>query len=531
MTGAWRCPSICRRVGLPRRSGDWQERAAAVFARGLTPTELAGRFGLPDTLPLASHVEQAYLRRLESLPLDSRRLVLTAAAEPLGDVALLCRALDRLWIAPQAGAPAESAGLIALGVQVGFRHPAVRSAAYQSATLEEKHDVHRALADAADPVLDPDRRAWPRGPRDVATRRGVGIRARGLGRRGAGRWRPGGGGRVSRPGGPADERPRAPRTPRARRRPGNAPGRCARRRTCAAGDRTRGADGPPPARPVRPPASADRVRLERGGDARAPARGGQSNLEALDVELGGETYLDAFTTAVLGGGLSRGASLAEVARAVRAAPAPPGRPRPPDLLLGDLALLVTEGRSASTPLPSRLDFLVYPTVQVIPPTRDELAAGKYRSSTLPTNTVIASHAGLPAFTIPVGFTDHGPPVGLELLGTPLAEAKMLQLAHTWERSRQPRRPPDLCRSIPTEALVGQTRQVHTAASRLRRERADAHDGGQVELKLAAGITDIDACFPGNTAESIRLASPSVYRIIPPRPPPIVLSIVVVTTSE
>ena len=99
-----------------------------------------------------------------------------------------------------------------------------------------------------------------------------------------------------------------------------------------------------------------------------------------------------------------------------------------------------------------VDFLVYPTVQVIPPTREELAAGKYRSSSFPTNTVIASHAGLPALTIPVGFTEHGLPVGMELLGPPLAEGKMLQFAHACERSTRPRRRPELCRFIPTDAV-------------------------------------------------------------------------------
>ena len=79
-----------------------------------------------------------------------------------------------------------------------------------------------------------------------------------------------------------------------------------------------------------------------------------------------------------------------------------------------------------------LDFLVYPTVQVIPPTREELAAEKYQCLTFPTNTVIGSQAGLPALTIPVGFTRDGLPVGLELLGTPLAEANMLQFARSWE---------------------------------------------------------------------------------------------------
>jgi amidase len=90
-----------------------------------------------------------------------------------------------------------------------------------------------------------------------------------------------------------------------------------------------------------------------------------------------------------------------------------------------------------------LDFIVFPTVQVIPPTRNELAAEKYQCLTFPTNTVIGSQAGLPALTIPVGFTGDGLPVGLELLGAPLAEAKMLQFARSWERAAGPRHAPDI----------------------------------------------------------------------------------------
>jgi amidase len=90
-----------------------------------------------------------------------------------------------------------------------------------------------------------------------------------------------------------------------------------------------------------------------------------------------------------------------------------------------------------------IDFLIYPTVQVISPTREELAALKYRALTFPTNTVIGAQAGLPALTMPVGFTADGLPVGLELLGAPLAETKMLQFAHAWERVAEPRVAPAL----------------------------------------------------------------------------------------
>jgi amidase len=88
-----------------------------------------------------------------------------------------------------------------------------------------------------------------------------------------------------------------------------------------------------------------------------------------------------------------------------------------------------------------IDFLVFPTVQVIPPTRDELAGLLYNAGTFPTNTVIGSQAGLPALTIPVGFTDDGLPVGMELLGAPLTESGLLQFAAAWETLVSPRRAP------------------------------------------------------------------------------------------
>ena len=103
--------------------------------RGLTPAELAGGFGVPDAGPLSGHIEQSFLRRFESLPPDSQQLVLTAAAEPVGDVTLLWRAAERLGIGAEAIAPAEAAELIALGARVRFRHPLVRSAVYRAAAV------------------------------------------------------------------------------------------------------------------------------------------------------------------------------------------------------------------------------------------------------------------------------------------------------------------------------------------------------------------------------------------------------------
>jgi len=130
--------------------------------RGLTAAELAGGFVRPDARPLSGRIEQMFLRRIESLPVATQQLLLVAAAEPVGDVPLLRRVVERLGIGMGAAAPAEEAGLIELRARVQFRHPLVRSAAYRAATPQHRQEVHRALAEATDPESDPDRRAWHR---------------------------------------------------------------------------------------------------------------------------------------------------------------------------------------------------------------------------------------------------------------------------------------------------------------------------------------------------------------------------------
>src|ERR1700754_3526534 len=123
---------------------------------------VAGGFGLPGSMPLVSRIEQGFVRQLEPLPGETRQLLLLAAAEPVGDVMLLQRAAELLGLGPDEAVPAEAAGLIDIGARVRFRHPLVRSAAYRAASVPDRRDVHRALADATDPERDPDRRAWHR---------------------------------------------------------------------------------------------------------------------------------------------------------------------------------------------------------------------------------------------------------------------------------------------------------------------------------------------------------------------------------
>src|SRR3984885_14672861 len=130
--------------------------------RGLTSAQLAGGFGLPPAVPLSAGIEDGYARRLARLPQDARRLLLGAAADPVGDPALVWRAAERLGIPESAAHTVESEELLALSPRVVFRHPLVRSAVYGAAGMDERREVHRALADATDPERDPDRRAWHR---------------------------------------------------------------------------------------------------------------------------------------------------------------------------------------------------------------------------------------------------------------------------------------------------------------------------------------------------------------------------------
>ncbi|HEX5290418.1 MAG TPA: AAA family ATPase, partial [Streptosporangiaceae bacterium] len=134
--------------------------------RGLTPAQLAGGFGLPGARPgggpLADRIEDSFIRQLEALPDQTRRLLQLAAVDPSGDASLVWRAAARLGIGVHAAAPAVDAGLVEFPGQVRFWHPLVRSAAYRSASFSERQQMHAALADVTDPISDPDRRAWHR---------------------------------------------------------------------------------------------------------------------------------------------------------------------------------------------------------------------------------------------------------------------------------------------------------------------------------------------------------------------------------
>jgi DNA-binding CsgD family transcriptional regulator len=157
--------AITGRIDEPVRERILAEAAGNPLAllelpRGWSPAAFAGGFGLPDGVSVSAKVEESFRRRLGPLSHETRRLLLVAAAEPIGDPALVLAAAARVGISMEAATPATTSGLLEIGTPVRFRHPLVRSVVYKEASVAERRLVHGALAQATDPVQDPDRRAW-----------------------------------------------------------------------------------------------------------------------------------------------------------------------------------------------------------------------------------------------------------------------------------------------------------------------------------------------------------------------------------
>jgi DNA-binding CsgD family transcriptional regulator/tetratricopeptide (TPR) repeat protein len=313
--------------------------------RGLTPAQLAGGFAVPDARPLTDRIERSFLRRFQHFPAETRRLLLTAAAEPFGDLSLLWRAADRLGLGPDAAAPAEAEGLVQLGALVRFRHPLVRSAVYRAASLSDRQEAHRALAESIDADIDPDRRAWHRaqaasGPdEDVAlelersadraqARGGIAAAAAFLERAADLTLDPARRGARALAGAQAKLNAGAPET--------------AQKLLVTA--------------ELAPLDDVQRARLQRlraqiafalrrGSDAPPLLLDAAKRLCSVDPALARETCLEALAAGIFAGG---GVSGRDVLHVVRAAPVA-SKPAAMDLLLNGLATRVTQGYPAAVP--------------------------------------------------------------------------------------------------------------------------------------------------------------------------------------
>ncbi|MBV9684364.1 MAG: hypothetical protein JO046_21415, partial [Solirubrobacterales bacterium] len=317
--------------------------------RGLTARQLAGGFGLVEAQGLAGRIEESFIRRVETLSEDAQRLLLLAAAEPVGDPLLLLAASERLGIAVSA-VDVETDGLLALGERVTFRHPLVRSAVYRTATREQRREVHLALAEATDRSVDPDRRAWhlataAAGPNELVAAELEQSASRAQAR-----------------GGLAAA---AAFLHRSVVLSGDPEQRVRRALAAAQASLNAGIfDGALELLALAEAATPDElqmahVELLRGQIAFASSLGttapplllkAAQRLERLDPELARETYLDAWGAALFAGRLALAGGLVEVSRAARSAPRPTRPVRPSDLLLDGLATFVTEGPAAAAPM-------------------------------------------------------------------------------------------------------------------------------------------------------------------------------------
>jgi DNA-binding CsgD family transcriptional regulator len=323
------------------------------LARSMSPSERAGGFAPPSAADLPSRLEDWYVRRIAGLPEATQRLMLLAAAEPLGDAAVLWRAAERLSIDPGTRGAAAEAGLLEIDDRVCFHHPLVRSAVYRAASRDERRRAHKALAEVSDPELAADRRAWHRalaaaGP-DEALAADLQRSA----------------GRAQARGGLAAAAAFLERAMALTPDPALQTGRA----LAAAEVSFEAGDFEATQRLLATAESGSldgferaRAALLRGHAALASAYGSDApslllqaarELAAFDVTLARRAYLTAWGAAVSANHLGGAGVLAEICSAVRALPALPPRPHPLDLLIHGFALITTDGRAAATPVLQR----------------------------------------------------------------------------------------------------------------------------------------------------------------------------------
>jgi len=317
---------------------------------GLPPAELAGGFAVDSALPLPGRIELSFRQRVERLPADSGRLLLVAAAEPIGDPTLLWGAAERLDLGPDAAGPAEAAGLLTIGARVTFRHPLLRSAIYRAASPEERRSAHQALAATTDPKIDPDRHAWHRAQAALAPDEDVAAELERSADRASAR-----GGLAAAA---AFLERAAALTPdpahRARRELTAAQTKHEAGATTAALKLLAAAEAGPLDELQH--ARLERLRAQlafavsRGSDAPPLLLAAAKRLEPLNGELARETYLEALAAAIFAGRLGGGRGVREMAEAARAAPPAPQPARTVDLLLDGLTSRFTDGYAAGVPL-------------------------------------------------------------------------------------------------------------------------------------------------------------------------------------
>jgi DNA-binding CsgD family transcriptional regulator len=316
----------------------------------MSASERAGGFAPPAAEDLPSRLEEQYLQRIAGLPEVTQQLILLAAAEPLGDAALMWRAAEHLSTAPDALAPATEAGLLDIDDRVRFHHPLVRSAVYRAASPDERRRVHDALAEVSDPELAADRRAWHRALAAAGPDEAVAADLE----RAAGRAQSRGGVAA----GAAllerastltpDPELQAARALAAADASFQAGEFDATQRLLVAAE-SGPLDGVQRARAALLRGHAAVV-SRYGNEAASLLLEAAKRLEPFDLGLARRAYLTAWSAAVTAHHLGGAEVLLEVSRAVRALPPLPPDPHPLDLVIEGFALLITDGHAVAMPV-------------------------------------------------------------------------------------------------------------------------------------------------------------------------------------
>ena len=148
-------PAVRRRV-LAEAQGN--PLALTELPLALSTAQRRALAALPPLLPLSGRLQALFASRASDLPAPTRYLLLLAALEGSGDLAVL-QAAGRQEIDDLA--PAEQAGLVHVEEDTGrlaFRHPLIRSTVVELSAMQDVRRAHRALA--AQLGQQPDRQAW-----------------------------------------------------------------------------------------------------------------------------------------------------------------------------------------------------------------------------------------------------------------------------------------------------------------------------------------------------------------------------------
>jgi hypothetical protein len=153
----------------------------------------------------------------------------------------------------------------------------------------------------------------------------------------------------------------------------------------------------------------------------------------------------------------------------------------------------------------QLDAIVYPTLR-----RKAARIGDPQTGS---NCQLSAASELPALSIPAGFTTDGNPIGMELLGLPLSDARLLAFAYSFEQAYQPRRPPPYV--PPLEGGQPPAPILYLVSA----EGAAGSVSGRFFFDVITGVLSYEVAVSGASHEVVHAVN--IARTVDGRPGPII----------